>query len=98
MDTKSGKALYLYINDNYMGPLHYFIETPDCKNEQAKQQTIFSQLKSGTYKIEVKDAQNNIRLSEEMALKINRHTKAISTHNGVGVTYKNECLMVRLSF
>ncbi|PSL48370.1 hypothetical protein CLV51_1021237 [Chitinophaga niastensis] len=76
--THPDSTYYLYINDTYKGVLPYQDNAPTCGTAALQQQTLFIPLPSGTYSIEVKDKQGNVKLLETYKLHMSRGNISLS--------------------
>lgn len=93
--------LYLYIDGKNKGLLPYQSVAPACGSDSLEQQTLYVLLPSGKYRVEAKDKDRHVAISEELVLKLDASNLIISNNfdnnRGSGkTTFKDDCIVNEL--
>jgi hypothetical protein len=101
--TGSEKRSYLYIDDERIGELPYTPDVPTCEDARFSHQLLYTDLKAGSHRIQVKDTDGNILFSEKMSAGRSGRSHRISTSTrkrrwSSSVQVKEGCLIADLRF
>ena len=88
--------LMFYVNDVYKGELPYLEADPNCNNDSLKHKSLFLSLKSGKYKLAIKDEAGVVKTSIFITISSN----VISSSPGEGQggmfwTTQDNCTMFK---
>jgi hypothetical protein len=101
--THPDSTYYLYINNTCKGILPYQPKEPRCGAATLSGQTLFTPFTSGSYILEIKDKQGNIKFAESYKIRISKghfSLKVITKMPGTGNrrTTSGDCAIEELYF